>query len=239
MEFHHYLAMTPGEMHIFSKPERLCWMACHFSADGTGLQDLPKALPAGSMLILNDRFPMEAHDSEKIALELSGCARDLRCSGILLDFERPWNEKTAGLVRRIRKASALPLAVSEQYANGLDCAVFLSPIPPDKTPQACLRPWRNREVWLETALQGLQLELTGSGCTRAPLPPGKIPRDGFSDKRLHCHYRMEVSEGAAVFSLWRTREDLEALLTEARALGVRTAVGLYQELVLQQPASAV
>lgn len=230
MEFRHYLAMTPQELAVFPAPRHLAWMACHFSPEGDGLCDLPEQLPPGSLLILNDRLPVGNHTPERILPVLADCAAKLGCSGLLLDLERPWNEKTAGLVRRLCEALPCPVAVSEQYANGLDCAVFLSPIPPDASVKDILHRWQGRETWLETALVGQCMRLTPLGCRREPLPAPVIPAEGFPEDRLHCHYQIETAEDAAVFTLWRTREDLDALLAEARSLGVTAAVGLYQEL---------
>lgn len=233
MEFHHYLAMTPQELAVFPAPQHLAWMACHFSPEGDGLRDLPERLPPGSLLILNDRLPLRAHTPERIAEELADCVQRLDCSGLLLDLERPWNEKTAGLVRRLCETIPCPMAVSEQYANGGNCAVFLSPGPTDTSLEAYLRSWQNRDIWLETALTGQRLRLTPQGCHREPLTAAGSPADGFSEERLHCHYRIDLAEDAALFSLWRTREDLDTLLAEARQLGVSAAVGLYQELGIE------
>ena len=51
-----------------------------------------------------------------------------------------------------------------------------------------------------------------------------------SRTQLHCHYTIETNEKAARFTLWRTKEDLEALLEEAEKSGIVGYVGLYQEL---------
>ena len=77
----------------------------------------------------------------------------------------------------------------------------------------------------------LEISLTESGAARTPLPRWEQPEaEGFRDSRLSCHYRCELRENAAVFTLWRSPEDLKALLDQAENLGVAAAVGLYQEL---------
>ena len=90
-------------------------------------------------------------------------------------------------------------------------------------------PYVGREIWLEAALDGLQLTLTEQGCTGTALPFCEYA-EGFHEEALHCHYQIQVSDRHAKFSLFRTREDLDALLEEAEALGVTAAVGLWQEL---------
>ena len=58
----------------------------------------------------------------------------------------------------------------------------------------------------------------------------EFPEDGQADERLYCHYATEPSPESAVFRLWRTRWDLDALLAEAQTLGVTKAIGLWQAL---------
>jgi len=41
---------------------------------------------------------------------------------------------------------------------------------------------------------------------------------------------VETTPSVARFTLWRTRADLEALAREAAGMGIRTLVGLYQDL---------
>jgi hypothetical protein len=51
-------------------PERIAWMACHFSAYGKGISNMPTSLPPGAALILNDRMPPFGHDPATVAKEL-------------------------------------------------------------------------------------------------------------------------------------------------------------------------
>ena len=97
-----YLAMTAaeiGENSIF--PFRLAYMACHFSPYGTGLANTPQKLPPGSILILNDRTPIRGHDSNLICEQLIDCIESLHCSSLLLDLQRPGNEETAILAKKL------------------------------------------------------------------------------------------------------------------------------------------
>ena len=225
-----YLAMTAAEIAGCTvHPRHTAWMACHFSSSGNGLSNLPRWLPADSLLILDDSIPMQDHDPLRITAELGACMERLQCVGLLLDFQRSGQEQTRKLVEYLCEALPFPIVVSDTYAEGLDCGVFLSPIPPDEDMIPRLSPWQGREIWLDTTTEGIEILLKTDGTTSTPLPPWERPEVGFEEKRLHCHYRVSLEENSAAFTLWRTDTDIEALLSEAEALGVAAAVGLYQE----------
>ncbi len=224
-----FLAMTAAEFtHAERLPPRTAWMACHFSSYGTGLTNLPRSLPEGSLLILNDRTPVCGHDPELIYESLLDTAQKRKCSGLLLDFQRPDCEQVGQI---IEKALTLPLsvAVSDLYGADYDCPVFLSPPRLHKPLADHIAPWQGREIWLETALDGCTITVTESGSTFAPLSAqaGDLP---FRDDVLHCHYRIETGKDHARFTLQRSQEDMVSMLAEAESLGVTRAVGLYQEL---------
>ena len=226
-----YLAMTGTEMAgntVF--PTHTAWLACHFSPGGQGLSNLPKWLPAGSLLILDDSTPMANHDPAQIAQALGACMRALQCVGLLLDFQRAGEEQARALVEYLCQTLPFPVAVSDLYAEGTDCAVFLPPIPPDTPMAAWLARWTGREIWLDTAMDSQEIVLTEKGATATPLPFQACPEGGLADRNLHCHYRVSLDDDKAVFTLWRTAADIADQLAEAEALGVRAAVGLYQEL---------
>ena len=223
-----YLAQTPLEMAGNPMSERVCWMACHFSAGGRGLSGLPPALPPGAILILDDSTPMDDHDPALILRQLGELLEKHRCEGLLLDFQRkelPQQQKLAAL---LAESLPCPVGVSAGYARELSCSVFLPTVPPDMLLSRYLSPWRDREVWLDAALDGITLTLTPSGCRAGSA--WDFPEEGPEDEKLHCHYSVEITSDAAVFHLWRTRPDLDALLTEAQELGVHRAIGLWQEL---------
>lgn len=225
-----YLAMTAAEMAgSTALPQPAAWMACHFSSSGKGLSNLPRWLPSDSLLILDDSIPMQGHDPQQIAVELGACLEQLQCVRLLLDFQRTGEEQTQKLVEYLCKTLPFPIVVSDAYAQGLDCGVFVSPIPPDESLASRLAPWQGREIWLDTTMEGLEILLTEEGAKATPLPPWERHEGGFEEKRLHCHYRVSLKENSAAFTLWRTETDMEALLSEAEALGVTAAVGLYQE----------
>lgn len=225
-----YLAMTAAEIRAKSDlPPRIGWMACHFSPYGTGLSNFPTHLSEGAMLILNDRTPIHGHDPHRIADELCTVVEKQKCDSVLLDFQRPDVEETAALSEVIAKILPCPVGVSEQYARDLTCPVFLPPVPPDTAVVDCLAPWAGREIWLEAALEGVAITLTPEGAQYTPLPWTEIPESGHADTALHCHYQIDMDDSAH-FHLFRTAQDLNALLEESAHFGVTRAVGLYQEL---------
>ena len=230
MPIAHYLAMTAAEIAGNSAfPRHAAWMACHFSPSGVGLSNLPNWLPPDCLLILDDSTPIHDHAPERIASELIASMERLQCVGLLLDFQRPGIEQTRKLAEYLCGAFSFPVVVSDTYAAGLDCGVFVSPIPPDEAMASRLARWRGREIWLDTTMEGLEIVLTEKGAKSATLPHQKYPDCGLEDRKLHCHYRISLSENSAVFTLWRTKSDISVQLEEAEALGVTAAVGLYQE----------
>ena len=89
-----FLAMTAAEIRgTETLPPKTAWMACHFSPYSTGLSNLPKDLPPGSMVILDDITPIHGHDAEAIAAQLRPRLEEMECSGVLLDFQRPGYEE--------------------------------------------------------------------------------------------------------------------------------------------------
>ena len=226
-----YLAQTAAEFAANPGAAReTAWMACHFSPYGTGLSNLPTALPQGAMVILNDRTPVWGHDPEVILAQLQQTVESLRCRCVLLDFQRPENGEYAAIARRLTTALPCPVGVTSPYARALDCPVFLPPVPLRQKPAEYLRPWQGREIWLEAALDGEEVALTPNGAVSQPLPhPGDEPTP-LADEDLCCHYRIDLTPDSARFTLRRTSADLDRLLQTVPALGVTRSVGLWQEL---------
>lgn len=233
MPIHPILAMTGAEMaNLPSFSGEIAWMACHFSPYGLGLSNLPRKLPPGSLLMVDDITPIHGHDPETVAAQLRECIEIFSCHGILLDFQRSGNSETAALVKTLSGALPCPVAVSDLYAMDCDCPVFLPPAPPSVPLEEHLAPWTGREIWLDISPAGEELVLTESG-TNIRILPCSIPEaPGFEDATLHCHYQIRTEETRAVFTLWRTDEDMEELIAEAENRGVTKVLGLYQELSL-------
>ena len=149
--------------------------------------------------------------------------------GILLDFQRAGCEEAAELAKHLAETLPCPVIVSQAYAGGLDCPVLLPPVPLDVIFGEYIKPFHGREIWLEMAMDGLEIFLTKEGASRTSLPYPEPAEHDFPDEALHCHYHMELETDAARFSLRRTREDAKALLAEAENLGITAAVALWQE----------
>ena len=228
MEIPLYLAMTAGEFSAGTPlPPNIAWMACHFSSSGEGLSNIPSRLPARSLLILDDSIPIANHRAEIVAEQLSRAVETLKPDGILLDFQRPEIARTEALVTEILSAIPCPVGVSHHYAKKLSCPIFLPPLPAHQTPEDYLSPYAGREVWLEVAPVWETVTVTESGsryCPADPLPPGP-----HRDEALYCHYGARVLEDKIIFSLCRTREDIEKMLG-CKNPGLTRAIGLYQEL---------
>ena len=222
-----YLAMTAAEFyHCNPLPEKIAWMACHFSPYGTGITNCPTTLPPGSLLILNDRTPVCGHDPQRVAGQIAQLAEAHHCAGILLDLQRVDNPLEAKVVQAICRSAPCPVAVTEFYCRDCDCAVFLSPplhIPLD----AVLSSWHGREIWLEAATEDMAFRITEDGCTKMPLP---CPPDSFphTAEGAFSRYHISVEKDTITFSFQRTSEDLQIMGEKAN--DVRCMVGLYQQI---------
>ncbi len=231
MEIERYLAMTAAEIRQNGPlPPKIAWMACHFSPYGTGLSNLPEELPEGSMLILNDRTPWMKHDAALILEQLGERLDTRKCSGLLLDFQRPGIPEVGELTKLLVSSLSCPVGVSEPYAEDFPCPVFLPPVPLQQTVEEYLAPWQGREIWLELALDCEEILLSPTGAASTALPLFEPQARGHREEALHCHYCTQVEENAARFTLYRTNADLDALLEAAAPFGATAAVGLWQEL---------
>ncbi len=224
-----FLAMTAGELSNNPHPHR-AYMACHFSVWGKGLSNLPEALPPGSMVLLDDSMPLQGHDPALITVQLQELIGQFQPAALLMDFQRAPTEEALGFLDVCLPQLPCPVAVPAPYAKGRKCPVFLGPPPFDRSIADYLAPWMERGVYLELALGGITVTVDSNGSRTQPLPSGLAAELPLQDDTLHCHYDVETIGDQAVFTLLRTREDTAALLREATALGIRAAVGLYQEL---------
>ena len=231
MEIRHYLALTAAEFLSVSEiPAHCAWMACHFSPYGTGLSNLPDSLPDGAALMLNDRIPFCGHDPKRIADQLAQAADALGYSALLLDFHQENIPELKELCAYLTHALPCSTVVSDTYAADLGCPVFLQPCPHHLLLEDHIAPWKNRELWLDLAINGEHICLTEAGAVICPMPMGEIPETGFADPLTHCHYAIETGTDSARFRLWRTAEDLQKLKEAAIALGITRFAGLYQEM---------
>lgn len=222
-----FLAVTPREMEAF-RPARTAYMACHFSAGGAGLSNMPQALPQDSILLLDDSMPVQGHDPEVVTRQLNELVRKFSVRAVLLDFQREKTNETSAMAAAILQSCPCTVAVTAAYAKAGDCSVFLPPPPVNRPLTEHLRPWLKKGVFLEIAPECLQITVTEKGCSAVSAP--SVRNLPLASSRLHCHYNVEVFPEKAVFTLSRTREDLVTLARQAYEVGVLGAVGLYQEL---------
>lgn len=219
-----YLAMTAAEFEKASVlPEPMAWMACHYSPYGTGLSNLPRQLPTGSLLILNDRTPICGHDADLVAKQLRECAEKFSCAGILLDLQRSGSEDVVKAVATL----PCPVAVTPPYAQSAPCAVFLPPPPLTVPLKKHITPWDGREIWLEIATEETTVRVTADGSGHITPHALACPH---TDARLHCRYGMEKSAQFVDFYLQRSADECNALMREANECGISVFVGLYQQL---------
>ena len=226
-----YLAMTPSEIGVASAlPPKMGWLACHFSSAHRGLSNLPTALPAGSMVVLDDWIAFDDHDFLRIQEDLEKVVSGFDCSGVLLDFQRSETPEVANLCRQLTEHLPCPVGVPERYAKNLSCPVFLS-LPDLHTPlKDCIDRWPGREIWLEAAIGAELATITEEGCSMESCELEKLPDPWHKDDALHCRYHWYQEGDRVKFLLHRTWEDLQELLEEAASLGVARAIGLYQQL---------
>ena len=226
-----YLAMTAAEISAAPSPTFPCaYMACHFSPYGAGLAGIPDVLPEKAMLILNDRMACAGHSPDLVAGQLADAVSRLSCESVLLDFQRPPEPESLAMAKTILKKLPCPAAVTEGFAQPLDCPVFLSPAPLHVPSEQHIAPWRGREIWLEAALCQEEVQITEKGMTHHPVFPTQQLAGGFYEEALRCCYRTKITGDSIDFTLFDTPESLEKKLELAAELGVSRAVGLWQEL---------
>ena len=226
-----YLAMTGAEfLYADTLPEKIAWMACHYSCYGSGLSNLPEHLPAGSLIMINDRTPPCGHDIGLITQQLLQLYEEEKPLGFLLDFQRPELPENQAVACAVTKALPCPVAVSELYAKELAAPVFLPLLPPDMPLEDHIAPWHGREIWLEVGLQREVFTLTEQGCTVTPGTVATLSEPVYKAPSLYCRYHWELSGKEAIFTLQRGKNEIDALLQNAE--GVALAVGLYQQFGL-------
>ena len=236
MEIPVFLAMTAAEVAQAEElPERLGWMACHFSAYGTGISNIPRKLPPGSMLMLNDRTPVCGHAPDGVAKALCEAADRLQCRCILLDFQRGDMEALLPIIRAVLDRAGCPVGVSALYALELDCPVLVPPVEPYKPLEEALSPWDGREIWMELSTEAAEITVTNQGSRYAPLPFYEPPENAHYDEGLCCHYEIQAAEKEVRFLLGRTEADLQASLDKAKDFNVTQGIRLWQEIKQEMP----
>lgn len=225
-----YLAITAAEIAAASQlPDRIGWMACHFSSYGTGLSNLPATLPPDSMIIINDRTPLYGHDPELILSQCIELFETLSPACFLLDLQRPNEPLAEKIVRLLTDRLPCPTATTEHYGKELSCPVFLPPPALHIPLEEYLLPWNGREVWLEAVTEGMIVTVDQDGCNMLPAEPEALPEPFFKEEALHFLYHTQLLDNAVNFRLSRNKSCLEDFLADAEKLGVTLAAGLYQQ----------
>ncbi len=225
-----YFAMTGAEIASCTRlPSQVGWLACHFSSSGPGLSNLPKTLPPHSLLILDDSTPISDHKAEVITRQLQECIAALEVDAVILDFQRPKKPEVQDLANILLEELPCPVAVPPGYKNPNN-PIFLPPCPPNQLLKEYLTPFKGREIWLEAALDGLQLSISQKGCCKESMCFADAQEFPHKDEKLHCHYCIRQTDDAVIFSLQRTWDNLQELLEEVGHFGVTRTVGLWQEL---------
>ena len=142
----------------------------------------------------------------------------------MLDFERPATAEVRSWIR------SLPCPAAAPPGYGADGPVFLPPPALHVPLEAYLAPWQSREVWLEAALLRQTVTVTPVGTVFSAPAANRSFSGGFYSEELRCRFTQEFHEDRAVFTLFDTPETLAEKLRHAAALGVTSAIGLYQEL---------
>lgn len=227
MSLRFYLAMTEAEIRsATSLPRHLAYMACHFSPYGIGLTNIPKQLPPGSILIVNDRVPVLHHDPAFILRQLTSAVQKLNVFGILLDFQIYDVPMTAQIVKTLVNGLPCPVAVSAVYGKELSCPIFTAPALHQRF--CDFEPIKKgRPLWLDAYQEAALYKVTSNGCTISK--EARLSGKNFFDEVLQCRYSFSVERDSAAFTLSRQAEEITGYLHAAEKAGISVAVGLYQQ----------
>ena len=220
-----FLAMTEDEIRDNSQlPSNIAFLGCHFSSTGSILTGLPESLPAGCGIILDDRNPITSQNLTEIADTIE----EMKPAFLLLDFQLPPADQSLRLAQTIVKRT-IPTAMPPAYGKELTCSLLLPPVPPHIPIEEYLHPWRDREVWLELALDAVRITVTSHGSTTTYFPHAEPQSKVHKDSMLHCHFLITQHPDALEFYCYRAREDITELRNTLPDHVTHT-IGLYQEL---------
>ena len=215
-----YLAMTAEEIvKTDLLPPNSALMCCPFS-------ETPPRLPDSGVLVLTDSRPADPQLSDSCIVEILQKYPVM----VIVDFQKPKTAAALDFIGNLLDSLPCPVYVSDRYADAFSCPVFLSPVPLDVRLEDHIHPWKHREICLDVSGEGVRIRVTQDGAEYTHLPGYRSNVRGFFASYLHCHYSAATAQDTAEFLLWRTEEDMTALLDEAEKLGIKHAIGLYQEL---------
>ena len=222
-----YLAMMDREMQDSPLlPPRIARMGCTFDPEGPGLLNLPETFPPHGMLIVDDRQPVQNHDPDLVAQALAEAADRLGIDGILLDFERPPTAASKAMAACIIPSLPCPVGMPPDYGAALEGPLFLPPCPLHVSMEEYLKPWHNREIWMEARMLGQTITITPQGTAYGPLSSVDNLTGGYYDDILRCQCITEITEDQVVFTLYDTPETLQKKWNHPN---ISRAIGLYQD----------
>ncbi len=229
MDITRYLAVTAWEYSQATYTTPIAWMACHFSPYETGLSNIPDNLPRDSMVILNDRTPPNGHDQGMIADQLNRLGDLFQIKRFLLDFQRENDPETISLVAFLTEKVIGSVAVTEKYAKHCNSPVFISCPLPHQTLSYSISKWKNRELWLELGTESEIITICKNDYNCDIFQELSLSEKDYIDTNLHCRYRTDVFDNCVRLTLERSEKELDLLMNEAEKLGIKIAVGLFQQ----------
>lgn len=222
-----FLAMTAGEMERCPElPPHTAWMACHFSARNQGLSNIPRSLPEGSVITVNDQNPISGHDPKAVERQLRSMIEAFSPAAVLLDFQRPGGQE---MVKHLVSTLPCPTGVSELYAGDLSCPVFLAPTPLCRPLTQIAAPWKGRELWLDAPVCTQRVTVTADGAEISPFLPYAPPQTGHFHEGLCVHYQVQPGKDRAVFTLFRGPDELRKWANAGENMGINHFFCLFQE----------
>lgn len=227
MKIPFYTAMTGQEMEAdgLSYTQR-AWLSAHFDSNGNGISNLPEKPFHGSILILDDLYPFDKHNEDKICSELYAHITSGNYEGVLLDLQRDYSESLCSLVRKIEKEIPCKVGITPPYCTP-DSIVFLPPITHTQIPAEYLTPWKGHEIWLDMCLKEASLTVSEESPVQSKSLPEKLP---YYDEALYTHYNITKYENGFIFTFRREYEDCTKLLEEAGKYGVSAGFCLLCEI---------
>ena len=223
-----YLAMTGAEFCSCTQyPPHIGWLACHFSPSGVGLSNIPKVLPAGSLLIVDDSLPFIDHDPELICDQLQQAIGKFGLSAAVLDFQRGHNPHLQSLTALLQSKLPCPVFAPPDYVQS--GAVFLPPCPLHTPVDRYLKPYQGRQILLDTTPFSEIIHVTQHRADYQAISPLPFEGNYHWDYRLYCHYEIATDGNCVSFTLQRNRESFNEWSAYVESLGVIAMIGLDQE----------
>lgn len=225
MAIQRILAMTAEEIRNHpSPPSGFAYLGCHLSAELGKLSGLPEALPKGCGLVIDDRNLISQVDEKAVTEQIAA----FNPAYVILDFQRSPTEPYQKLADALTKLPC-PVPMPPAYGKDHHCPVFLPPIPPNVPMPEHFAPWTNRQIWLELALDAVEITVTAKGSQVQALPFAEDAPSAHMDSMLHCHYKISQQSDALRFYCYRTRSDVEEMLRTPLPENLTHAVGLFRE----------